>query len=302
MRSFIQLTNTDNEILRSLPLGDLSSTIIYSFRVWNNLQQAVGIASLDGLELNLMYPPKQGIKTLVNNDTIKVRCIYSGERSQLVTSNFQNFPITHSNYDRLEPYTYNEYEIQIDFSNLSIKQKDTVDLIDMEFNIVVTYDNVFFPYEKPKLLRIGSGTSIRGLVTAEILLLSDTLIDTLLELVLLSDSRIKRLEFNVTDKISHTKIRTPFFVDTLSDSRVLVITLTDVMTDTRIVETLGSEISVNSDGWIKIIPLDDIANIEIEAVTRIKNTYQEDRTSDVRVKVLGVNADRLAIESNTLIV
>ena len=84
MRSFIQITDTNNDILGSLSLGDLSTTETYLFRVWNNLPQEIGVKALKGLELNIMYPPKQGIKTLINEDSIKIRCTYSGERSETV--------------------------------------------------------------------------------------------------------------------------------------------------------------------------------------------------------------------------
>jgi hypothetical protein len=175
MRSFIQITDTDNDILRSLPLGDLSSTTTYSFRVWNNQPQADGIAALNGLNLNLMYPPKQGIKTLVNNNVIKIRCTYSGERSQSVSSSFQSFPITGEDYNRLEPNTYNEYEVQIDFSGLTQDQKDSIDLINMEYNITALYDTEFIPFSLPKSWEFFSDSTITVLGN-EVQILSDTLI------------------------------------------------------------------------------------------------------------------------------
>ena len=174
MRSFIQITDTNNDILRSLSLGDLSSNTTYSFRVWNNLSQEEGIRSLNGLELKLMYPPKQGIKTLVNEDSIKIRCTYSGERSEAVSMSFQSFPITGENFNRLELNCYNEYEVQIDFSNLSTAQKDAVDLIDMEFNVTATYDNDFAPFSLPQERLITTDSLI--LVVTDMTILSDTTI------------------------------------------------------------------------------------------------------------------------------
>lgn len=174
MRSFIQVTDTNNNILRSLSLGDLSTGTTYSFRVWNNLAQEVGIRSLNGLKLDLMYPPKQGIKTLVNEDSIKIRCTYSGERSEAVSMNFQSFPISGENFNRLELNTYNEYEVQIDFTVLSVAQKAAVDLIDMEFNITATYDTDFVPFSLPQELLIISDTII--LVVKEMTVTSDTTI------------------------------------------------------------------------------------------------------------------------------
>ncbi len=160
MRSFIQITDTNNDILKSLPLGDLSSTTTYSFRVWNNQSLHAGINALRGLELSLMYPPKQGIKTLVNEDIIQIRCTYSGETSQAVSMNYQLFPITGENFDRLEPNCYNEYEVQIDFSNLSIEQKIAVELIDMEYNITATYDTNVIPFALPQKRQITCDSTI----------------------------------------------------------------------------------------------------------------------------------------------
>ncbi len=174
MRSFIQITDINNNILRSLSLGDLSSNETYSFRVWNNLSQEVGIRALNGLELNLMYPPKQGIKTLVNEDIIKIRCTYSGERSESVSMSFQSFPISGENFNRLELNCFNEYEVQIDFSDLSVAQKAAVDLIDMEFNITAIYDTDFAPFSLPQQRDITSDTLI--LVVIDMTKLSDTTI------------------------------------------------------------------------------------------------------------------------------
>lgn len=174
MRSFIQITDTNNDILRSLSLGDLSSNETYSFRVWNNLSQETGIRALNGLELKLMYPPKQGIKTLVNEDIIKIRCTYSGERSEAVSMSFQSFPISGENFNRLELNCYNEYEVQIDFSDLSTAQKAAVDLIDMEFNITAIYDSDFAPFSLPQQRDVTSDTLI--LVVTDMIKLSDTTI------------------------------------------------------------------------------------------------------------------------------
>jgi len=160
MITFIQIMKTNNNILQTLTLGDVSSTETFSFRVWNNYSQADGIAALNGLKLDLMYPPLQGITTLTKNDVIKIRCTYSGERSRPITSDFQTFPITDGNYDRLEPYTYNEYEVQLDFSTLTQEQKDTINLIDMIFNITVTYTSESVPLEEPQQFDIFSDTSI----------------------------------------------------------------------------------------------------------------------------------------------
>ncbi len=160
MRSFIQLTDTNNDILKSLPLGDLSSTTTYFFRVWNNQSLYIGIGALRGLELNLMYPPKQGIKTLINEDSIQIRCTYSGELSQAISMSFQSFPITDEAFDRLEPNCYNEYEVQIDFSNLSTEQKITVDTVDMEYNITTTYETEFVPFSIPQKRKIAADSTI----------------------------------------------------------------------------------------------------------------------------------------------
>lgn len=160
MRSYIQITDTNNEVLRLLPLGDLSSITTYSFRVWNNYSQAAGIAAIKGLTLNLMFPPKQGIQTLVNNDVIKIRCTFSGETSENLSNNFQTFPITGEKYNRLEPYTYNEYEVQIDFSSLTTSQKETIDSIGMEYNISVSYERVLVPFSEPQEKEITSESSV----------------------------------------------------------------------------------------------------------------------------------------------
>ncbi len=296
MRSFIQITDTDNDILNSLPLGDLSSTITYSFRVWNNLPQAVGIASLNGLKLDLMFPPKQGIKTLVNNEIIKIRCTFSGELSESISTNFQSFPISGETFDRLELNCFNEYEVEIDFSNLSFDQKATVDLVNMEFNITASFDNVFVPFSLPQLRNITTSTFVVRFPF--ILLLSDTLIENLIELTLISDSRVKRLGLNTTDIISHSKIRTQFIKEPVSDSRMLIIIQNDTSSDIRIVSVLGSDKSISSDGRIKIID-NEFTTI---ALSRIKNVDQTDSISDSRIKVLGVIPDRLDIESNTFII
>jgi hypothetical protein len=175
MRSFIQLTDTDNDILRSLPLGDLSTATTYSFRVWNNLPNFGGMGALQGLVLNILYPPKQGIQTLINSDIIKVRCTYSGERSESVSNSFQAFPLTGSGYDRLEPSCYNEYEVQIDFTDLTTAQKTSIDTVDMEFNIVATYDSAFAPLSLSQERMLISDTSIERL-GAQVDILADTLI------------------------------------------------------------------------------------------------------------------------------
>lgn len=160
MRSFIQVTDTNNDILSSLPLGDLSSTTTYLFRIWNNQPQYVGVAALRGLELKLMYPPKQGITTLINEDSIKIRCTYSGEKSEVVTMAFQSFPISGDEFDRLEPNCYNEYEVQIDFSGLSILQKASVDTVDMEYNITAVYETEFVPFSLSQERELISDSTI----------------------------------------------------------------------------------------------------------------------------------------------
>lgn len=161
MRSFIQITDTNNDILRSLPLGDLSSITTYSFRVWNNYPNFNGIASIKDLKLNISYPPKQGIQTLINNECIKIRCTYSGKLSETISDSFKNFPIIDERYDILENYCYNEYEVRIDFSNLSSRQKSSVNLIDMVFNITVSYGSLFVPFSISQEKSILSDTSIK---------------------------------------------------------------------------------------------------------------------------------------------
>ena len=174
MRSFIQLTDTDNDILRSLPLGDLSSTTTYIFRVWNNLPQYGGIAAINNFKLDIAHPPKQGIKTLINEDIIQIRCLYSGKHSETLNSSFQTFPISGDSFNRLEPNCYNEYEVQIDFSDLSVQQKLDVEGIEMEFNVIATYDYEYVPMSLPNYREVLSNTVIEVLEREIMDVLSNT--------------------------------------------------------------------------------------------------------------------------------
>ena len=153
-----------------------------------------------------MYPPKQGIKTLINNDIIKIRCTFSGERAQSVTSSFQSFPITNENFDRLEPFSYNEYEMQIDFSGLSIPQKSAVNLIDMEFNIVAAFTSLTVPFEEPKLIKIASDTIITVLDREIMNITSDTFVILVIDINTTSDTTIFRAGFAMIDTTSDTTI------------------------------------------------------------------------------------------------
>jgi len=298
MRSFIQITDTTNDILRSLPLGDLSSNSTYFFRVWNNLPQADGIAALNGLKLNILYPPKQGIKTLINQDAIQIRCTYSGKYSEDVSSSFQSFPINGDDYNRLEPHCYNEYEVQIDFSNLSTAQKTNVEQIEMEFNIVATYDIEYVPLSLPSVRAIYSDSYIANLpivsipsntyinwifiidtidsdstisLTSEILNTSDTsILNALTVIYALSNTAIYREGFNTITPLSDTAVY-----------RAAFNTLVKI-TDTKIIGVLQKQLE--SDTLMKAVY--EITKLSNERIVGVDFGGVFNILTDTRMKVV----------------
>lgn len=178
MTTFIQITDTNNDILQVSPFNNVTTSTVSTvlFRVWNNQPQHDGVQALNSLKLDLMYPPLQGITTLALNDVIQIRCVYSGELSKSITSSFQTFPITDSEFDRLESNTYNEYELQIDFSTLTQLQIDNILTISMKFNVTASWDEEFASLSIPFERMISSNSSIIFLGREIMDTLSDTLI------------------------------------------------------------------------------------------------------------------------------
>lgn len=284
MRSFIQITDTTNDILRSLPLGNLSSNTTYSFRVWNNLPQVDGIAALNGLKLNLMYPPKQGIKTLINQDTIQIRCTYSGKRSETISSSFQSFPIENDEYNRLEPNCYNEYEVQIDFSTLSSIQKTNVEQIEMEYNITATYDIEYVPLSLPSVRAVYSNTYIDWSGRTQIDVISQTLMRGRLFISPLSDTRI--LNTYVINSLSDSAVLNDFTIDIVSISSIFSTTVPVIFVDsnTAIYRTGFDTISVTSDSAID--RMGGFFIMEIYTDTKIIGVLTIDLASDSIMTVL----------------
>lgn len=172
MTTEIQLTDDLNRPINSLKLGELTASDTFKFRVWNNRFNYEGISALSGLQIDLAYPPKPGITLMAKNSAFKIRCTYSGEFSEERNDSFQNFPIIGENFNRLDPNCYNEYEVKIDFDQLSSAQQADVEDIELTFTLVPSWSSVFNQYDIPKLRETLSDATV--LLLTENTLLSDT--------------------------------------------------------------------------------------------------------------------------------
>lgn len=172
MTTEIQLTDEFNRPINSLNLGELTTSETFKFRVWNNRFDAPGVSALSGLQIDLIYPPKPGISLMAKNNAFQIRCTYSGEFSETRNDSFQNFPITGENFNRLDPNSYNEYEVKINFDLLSSAQREDIEDISMTFSLVPSWENIFNQYDVPKLRKVLSDSSI--FKTNENVFLSDS--------------------------------------------------------------------------------------------------------------------------------
>jgi len=128
----------------SLSVLDLGSILmngdIFKFRLWNNRDTFAGVPKAVGINLVLKASPKSGHTILINDAlAVRGRATYSAKLDAPVVEGFKNFPLSDTDYDEIPVGMYNEYEVQLDGTNLIPEHQAILNGTEWKVYIVTQY-------------------------------------------------------------------------------------------------------------------------------------------------------------------